>query len=292
MPDGRTTLRCKATVEANQEARCDLKADSALHTLQLRVLDEYGNALEGARITVRASQNVDETGLTRPDGTLSIGELPPPPYKVDVALAGYLELDDLPVDGTEKELRVQLGRAATLGGFVVDALGRAVPDALVGTEDGQNSAETDGQGAFTLAGVAPGPHTLVAHHKVAGEGRSAEVRARASERLDGVRISLKGRFEPELDAGVARPKEERAKPSDLGLELRGRYYVVTQVLASGLASKAGMRVGDVLTAVDGEQPLSIAHARGLLRDPPGRVATVRVLRDRRPVNLRYKRPAL
>jgi PDZ domain/Carboxypeptidase regulatory-like domain len=293
-PDGRTTLRCQVQVTAGAQARCDLKADSALHALLLRVVDEYGNGLEGARVTVRARKFSEraETGLTRPDGTLSVGELPPPPYTVDVALGGYLELDDLPVDGTERELRVQLSRASTLAGFVVDSLGRAVPGAFVSTQEGESSSETDGQGAFTLPGVPPGPHSLLAHHASAGDGRSAEVRARASERLDGVRISLKGRYAPEPDASVPRPPAERAKPSDLGLELRGRVFLVTQVLAGGLASKAGLRVGDILSAVDGEAPLSVAHARGLLRDPPGRAATVRVLRDRRPVNLRYRRPAL
>ncbi|MET0283226.1 MAG: carboxypeptidase regulatory-like domain-containing protein [Polyangiales bacterium] len=293
MPDGRTTLRCKLQVKANEEARCDLSADSALHTLHLRVVDEYGNALEGARVLVRAGKATDsETGFSRPDGTLSIGELPPPPYTVDVTLAGYLELDDLPVSGSEKELRIQLGRAASLSGVVVDSLGRVVPSAFVGTKEGESSSETDADGEFTLHGVPPGPHTLVAHHAGAGDGHSAEVRARASERLEGLRIALKGRYEPDPDASVARAKEERPRPSDLGLELRGRIFVVTQVLANGLANKAGLRIGDVLSAVDGEPPLSVAHARGLLRDPPGRIATVRVIRDRRPINLRYKRPAL
>ncbi len=290
MPDGRTTLRCKLQVKANEEARCDLSADSALHTLALRVLDEYGNALEGARVVVRAGKpNVSESGSTRPDGTLSIGELPPPPYTVDVTLAGYLEIDHLPTDGSEKELRIQLGRAATLGGVVVDSLGRAVPGALVGTEEGESSDETDATGTFMLRGVPPGPHTLMAHHTSAGEGRSAEVRARASERLEGVRIVLKGRYSPALDAGAPRA-ESRARPADLGLELRGPIFVVTQ--ANGLAAKAGLRVGDVLSAVDGEVPLSAAHARGMLRDPPGRVATVRVLRDHSSINLRYKRPSI
>ncbi|HEY6882141.1 MAG TPA: carboxypeptidase-like regulatory domain-containing protein, partial [Polyangiales bacterium] len=52
MPDGRATLRCKTLVEARKEVRCDLTAASALHTLALRVVDEYGNAIEGARVTV------------------------------------------------------------------------------------------------------------------------------------------------------------------------------------------------------------------------------------------------
>lgn len=291
-PDGRTTLRCTLKVRAREEQRCELTADSALHTLQMRIVDEYGNPLEGARVVLRSDKaDVRATGSSRPDGMLSIGELPAPPYTLDVTLAGYLELEQLPVSGSEKELRIELGRAATLGGVVVDVLGRAVPGAFVGTEQGDSTSETDVTGSFTLHGVAPGPHVLVAHHARAGDGRSAELRARASERLDGLRIALKGRYEPEPDA-AAPSKPERPRPVDLGLELRGRSLIVTQVAAGGPASKAGLRAGDVLSVVDGEPPLSVAHARGMLRDPPGRVAAVGVLRDRRPINLRYKRPAL
>jgi hypothetical protein len=292
--DGDHTLRCLAQVAAGAEARCDLKADSALHALALRVVDEFGSPLEGARVVVRTAQRDVrvQSALTRFDGSLTFAELAAPPYTLDVALPGYLEIDGLPVDGDARELRVQLARAASLAGSVVDVLGRAVPGAFVSTEEGESSGETDAQGAFTLAGVPAGVHTLIAHHTSAGDGRSSEVRARANERLDGVRIALKGRYQPDVDAGAPRAREERPKPLDLQLELRGRMLVVTHVATPGPAAKAGLRVGDVLSAIDGEPPLSAAHARGLLRHPPGRSATIRVVRDRRPVNLRYRRPAL
>ena len=53
-----------------------------------------------------------------------------------------------------------------------------------------------------------------------------------------------------------------------------------------------MRAGDVIAAVDGEDVLSAAHARGMLRDPPNTNARVRLLRSRQPVNVRYRRAGL
>ena len=60
----------------------------------------------------------------------------------------------------------------------------------------------------------------------------------------------------------------------------------------GPADRAGLRAGDVLDSVDGEDVLSTAHGRGMLRDPPGTIARVRVIRNRQPINLRYRRPSL
>jgi hypothetical protein len=299
-PDGHSTLRCSVRVEARAEARCDLTADTAVHALTVRVVDGYGIGIEGALVSVTASAlpeagiaRAPATQLTRHDGTLVLRELPAPPYLLDVRLGGYLSVTDLPVADGEHEVRVHLARAATLSGFVVDALGRAVPGAFVSTEEGEASIDTDAAGGFLLDGVPPGTHSLVGHHARAGEGRSSEVRARPSERLDGVRIVLGGRYLPgEDDAGARVAREDRPAKLEYMLEQRGRVLVVTQVVTGTPAARAGLRVGDVVSAIDGEPPLSAAHARGLLRDPSGRTALVRVLRAKRPVNLRYRRPAL
>jgi len=319
-PDGRTTLRCRVVVRARSDARCDLTADTAVHELAVRVVDEYGIGLEGAQVTVIASSPPPKAGangdagfaagpsgvasvtslgpgpstqLTRRDGTALLRGLTAPPYLLDVSLAGQLAVHDQPVASVDGELRVALARAASLAGFVVDVLGRAVPGAFVSTVEGEASDETDALGTFTLEGVAPGTQSLLAHHARAGDGRSSEVRARPSERLSGVRIVLSGRLSADelTDAASGTPREESAKVA-LTLEQRGRVLVVTQVTVPGPAAKAGLRSGDVISAIDGEAPLSAAHARGMLRTPAGRTAIVRVLRNKRPVNLQYRRPAL
>jgi hypothetical protein len=291
-----------------------------VHELAVRVVDEYGIGLEGAQVTVIASSPPPKaaargdagfgtgpsgvasvtslgpgpsTQLTRRDGTALLRGLTAPPYLLDVSLAGQLAVHDLPVARVDGEVRVALARAASLAGFVVDVLGRAVPGAFVSTVEGEASDETDALGTFTLEGVAPGTQSLLAHHARAGDGRSSEVRARPSERLSGVRIVLSGRLSPDelADASSGPPREESARVA-LTLEQRGRVLVVTQVTVPGPAAKAGLRSGDVISAIDGEAPLSAAHARGMLRTPAGRTAIVRVLRNKRPVNLQYRRPAL
>lgn len=298
-PDGHTTLRCRTKVAPRGEARCDLTATTAVHELPVRVVDEYGIALEGAVVTLTAGGTHTSTQVSRRDGTLRLRELPPPPYQLRVALPGRLSAE-LAVESAEREVVIRLGRAATLAGFVTDSLGRAVPSALVSTTGNEDlSAETDARGAFTLEDVPPGPHTLAAQHPTAGRGRAPVVRARPSERHDGLRIVLSGRYVP-VDAGTTAPvrrggaaaDEARARPkSEPTIEQRGRMMVLTHLPATSPLAKAGLRVGDVLLAVDDEAPLSAAHARGLLRDPPGRSAVIRVLRGKRPVNLRYRRPA-
>ncbi|MDB4984843.1 MAG: hypothetical protein JWN04_21, partial [Myxococcaceae bacterium] len=266
-----------------------------------RVLDDYGIGGVGALVRVVARARPEggaprgaSAQLTRPDGTLVLRDLPPPPYLVDVKFLGHLAIEDLPVLDAEHEVRVRLSRAATLAGFVVDTLGRAVPNAFVSTEEGEASDDTDATGSFLLDGVPPGTHSLVGHHAHAGDGRSAEVRARPSERLDGVRIVLSGRYVvgQGVDGGTSDAIDERPAKLEYAIEQRGRVLVVTHVAPGSSAAKAGLRVGDVLSAIDGEQPLSAAHARGLLRDPSGRAAVVRVSRNKRAVNLRYRRPPL
>ena len=304
-PAGYEAPHCRVTVDAGETARCDLRIGSPLFTLPVRVVDEFGLALEGAEVTATFQVNAPTgtkvqrsvTRLSADDGTASLSELPAPPYKLDVALNDYVGVHDLAVTSAERELRVVLRRAATLSGIVLDALGRPVPSALV-TSEGAETAESGSDGSFTLLGVVPGALSLSAAHPRAGSGKSAELRARPSESLGGIRIVLSGRYDSLPDAGSAaatadEPEgEERASKTDSTFAQRGRAVIVADVQPGTAAARAGLKDGDVLQAIDGEPPLSAAHARGLLRDPAGKVANVRVLRQKKVVTLRYRRPPL
>jgi len=306
-PAGYVAPHCRVTVQPGETARCELRIDSPLFSLPVRVVDEYGFALEGAEVTAsfpvvsprgeRARSSV--TRLSGDDGTVSLGELPPAPYHLEVALPGYVAVNDLEVASAEREVRVKLRRAASLAGIVLDALGRPVPSAQV-TSDGAELTESDRDGTFMLSGVSPGALTLTASHPRAGSGKSAELRARPSETLGGLRIVLGGRYEPLSDAGTRSvgeredEQDEQAEPAskDAVFAQRGRSVVVTRVHPGTPAARAGLQEGDVLEAIDGEPPLSAAHARGLLRDPAGKVAAVRVQRGKRHLSLRYRRSPL
>jgi C-terminal processing protease CtpA/Prc len=56
--------------------------------------------------------------------------------------------------------------------------------------------------------------------------------------------------------------------------------------------RAGVRAGDVLVTIDGEPVLSVAQVRGMLRDPPGHFANLRLARNKAQIRVRYKRPEL
>lgn len=297
-PLGFVATHCHVTVLAGETARCELRIDSPLFTLAVRVVDEFGFALEGAEVTAsftlasaRGKAQSSVTRLSGADGTASLGELPAPPYKLEVTLPGYVGVRELEVANGERELKVSLRRAATLTGVVLDALGQPVPSALV-SSDGAENAETERDGSFTLVGVAPGALALRAAHPRAGSGTSAELRARPSESLSGIRIVLSGRYEPLAEAARGEEPPLEARTTDPTFTQRGQRVVVAQIAAGSAAARAGLHEGDVVEAIDGEPPLSAAHARGLLRDPAGKAATVRVLRERRRLSLRYKRPPL
>lgn len=303
-PHGYTPLTCHVTVTAGAHERCDMTVGSTLYELPVRVMDEFRFGLEGVLIAVTGATQRTHTQVTHRDGSVVLRDLPEPPYHVEASLRGFVTAS-LDVQEAERELRISLARAASLAGHVTDTLGRAVPRAIVSTADGEATAETDDEGAFVLNNVAPGPLYVLAAHKSVGEGRSEEVRARAGETLETLRIVLPGRYLANADdaeasstrtrvaptAASVRP-ERRSKPGDFDLELRGSDIVFSAIAPGGNADRAGIRAGDALVAIDGESVLSAAQGRGMLRAPPGLAANLRLARNGNQLRVRYKRPAL
>jgi S1-C subfamily serine protease len=241
--------------------------------------------------------------LSDADGYLLLRGLPSPPYRLAVELSGYLSLRGERVRQAEREVRVTLVRAAQLRGLVIDALGRPVSGARVGSDEGGARATTDARGEFMLSQLAPGTQSLWASHPALGEATSAVVRARAGESLDDLRIVLPGRLAGDDERGdrtgpgggrgvrhaeTAAPSKSKLRAPTL--EQRANGVVVTAPGAAG--ASAGLLAGDVVLAVDDEEVLSAAHARGMLRDPPGTTARVRVARGGSRLVVRYRRPAL
>jgi hypothetical protein len=301
---GGPALTCRLQVAPRSAGHCDLVLGTKLHELVVRVVDEYGFGLEGAQISVASKVGYRAaTQVSRRDGGATLRELPDPPYRVEARLRGFLpaqaDLSEIP-----KELRLRMTRAASLAGVVTDSLGRAVPGAFVSTDEGDATTESDAHGNFLLTGVTPGALSLWAAHASAGEGSSQEVRARAGQTLPSVRIVLAGRYLPgAAGEGNTRPRAAapdekpappprvpRVKHADFELEQRGVAVVLVDVQAAGAAERQGLRSGDTLVAIDGEPVLSVAQALGMLRDPPGYAAALRVLRRGEQLRLRYRRP--
>jgi S1-C subfamily serine protease len=142
------------------------------------------------------------------------------------------------------------------------------------------------------------------------------VRARGRETLSSLRIVLSGRYTPSAQdepSGAASEPERtgetvidpnarskrpmsisvrRTKVNDYELGQHGSEIVFSEVLSGGGMERAGVRAGDVLVTIDGEPVLSVAQVRGMLRDPPGHFANLRLARNKAQIRVRYKRPEL
>jgi hypothetical protein len=320
-PQGYAAIGCELNVGPGATLRCELSVGSTLYELPIRVVDDYGFGLEGVVLTLTAKSAARAfTQVTRREGSALLRELPEPPYQIEASLPGFVT-QALEVREPERALRIKLVHAATLAGVVTDSLGHPVPFAVVNTDEGDATANSDTRGNFVLHGVAPGALYVMAAHEKVGEGVSAQVRARGGETLSSLRIVLSGRYLPgaadtqpkdlapaAISAGdptgetVIEPssKPKRAPPSgprrtrgsDFELSQRGSEVVFSEVLGGGAMERAGARAGDVLLSVDGEPVLSAAQGRGMLRDPPGNFANVRLARDKSQLRVRYKRSEL
>jgi len=203
---------------------------------------------------------------------------------------------------------------ARISGMVLDALGRGVPNALVQTDEGEASTRTDASGAFRLVGVAEGVLRLSAEDPTAGSAQSQEVRARKGETLPNVLLHLPARHVPSATdraattpglaiaaqpGAPAQPRAAQASTSalpalagGLALEARPNGVFVNLVDKDSAPARAGIEVGDVMLSIDDEAVLSVSQARGMLRDPAGEIAKIRVQRGKKRLSLRWKRPAL
>ncbi len=269
------------------------------------------------------------TARTDQDGKFSIAGVQPGNMQLFVAQPGYepnlSALDALRVGETRDQLYIVLRTPAEalpvepiaaldpalaqIAGVVLDRLGRPVVGALVETDEGDASAQTDSSGAFALMNVVPGALRIVASDENAGRGESAEVRARAGELLPGVRIHLPDRYVPGLAPAPlptasrapmpTRPAPSAPKPSaapvlqaGVALEQRPNSVVVSLLDQNSAPSKAGLVAGDILLRIADEPVLSASQARGMLRDPAGTAAKAHILRGKKRLILRWKRPGI
>ncbi len=312
-PQGYAPIGCKLNVNAGATLRCDLSVGSTVYELPVRTLDEFGFGLEGVVITLSARASARPyTQVSRRDGSAVLRELPEPPYQVEAALNGFVT-QVIEVREPERELRIKLVHAASLAGVVTDSLGHPVPDAVVSTDEGDATGSTDARGNFVLHGVTPGALHVLAAHSKAGEGSSAQVRARGGQTLSSLRIVLSGRYlagaqdepssapestgETVIDPNTRsnRPMSvsvRRNKANEFELGQHGSEIMFSAVASGGGMERAGVQAGDVLVSIDGEPVRSAAQGRGMLRDPPGHFANLRLSRDKQQIRVRYKRPEL
>jgi hypothetical protein len=210
---------------------------------------------------------------THADGSFEFRHVPTGAFELAVASERFMPhaqtglLDN--TRGGGLPLRIALVPASNISGDVVDALGRTVWNAQVAAgspPDWERAARTDHAGHFELRGLAPGEHSLYARYGQIEAVQATVARTSAGEQTRGAVLRLTQTVDDDaLDSVEATPVEKSERqPRTLGLTRRGGSVVVEQLNAASGLARAGLQVGDVLVAVNGEPVRSAAQARGML----------------------------
>jgi hypothetical protein len=270
----------KQTIDATRDA-IEVRLQRGA-TLRGNVRDAVSDApLPAAEIVVRVG-TFSRGARSGRDGNFELTHLPEGPYSLRASADSYVATTlegqlNAAENGRPTTLRLELMRAASVSGEVVDSLGRTVWNALVSfgaTPDWEHATRSDHAGHFRLQGVPRGEHTLHARHGALEGSAGAAVRVVQGEDSPGVVIRLPGVVEEEV------PDEEapRAKPQHAGqlsFGMRGSLVIVEHVGSASAASQAGLLDGDVLLSVDGEPVRSAAQARGMFDRHSPRALQVR-----------------
>lgn len=212
------------------------------------------------------------------------------PYPVRIAAAD--------VARGERDLgTIAMVQGGTVSGVVVDRLG--VPTAGASVLGGDQVAATNSEGEFTLRGVPPGLLGVRATHPVAGQAAAVTVRVHPAQESPGIRLALDGR-----DSSSHMPQTSPAPEAPVGASGSGGVGVaidvatgpegvsVTTVVEGSRAERAGLRVGDVIRSIDGEEVAIAAQARSLLRGTEGSQCVFRLIRNGRQARVVVQRERL
>jgi protocatechuate 3,4-dioxygenase beta subunit len=256
------------------------------------VLDRSsGEPIAGARLSLRRGGQSDRVDTDR-QGRFEFRRVARGAYQLLADAPGHLsQTRAVEVEGERRlapEVEFELDPAGSLSGEVVDRIGAPVWNAEVAVgdpPDWAHAVRTDHEGHFVLREL-PAGDTLVSARK--GQAGGVRPSARVHEGVDTPGVIV--RFDQtapedeeetsERDAPVAantnddpslpRAVEATDPRAPLALARRGDAVVVERVAPGSPAERLGLRPGDVLAAINGEQVHSPAQARGMLGLPPSR----------------------
>jgi hypothetical protein len=201
-------------------------------------------------------------------------------YRARIAASGYRAWEGPLVITSSRRGEVELDAielesGARIEGDVVDALGRVVRGARIAIEGEPRAiARSDAQGHFALANAGAGSIVLRADHPAAGEIEHALV-VHAGRDPAPMVLRLPGRFDP------ASATSERALRHGVATELttgQDGAIEIASVVPGSRAEAAGLRAGDLLRAVDGEEVADAGDAERALRGADGVSAVLEVER--------------
>lgn len=246
------------------------------------VVDENDRALSDVAVRLEGAES--RVAVSDDRGELAFDDLPPGDYEVIGELAEHLvaRASVSIEDGALVEATLTMTPAGTLRGEVVDGLGDAVPDAEVRFEGSDVRAETDAFGRFTVA-LPTGFTRAIARHPSAGSATSARIRMLRGETTE-IRLVTDGR--------LARDDTSSSTSARFVTGVAVRVAVVdgaVRVVERLDASARTLRVGDVITSIDGEPVFAAAQADALLRGPADVPALIVVRRGANERSVRVSR---
>ncbi|HLL85349.1 MAG TPA: carboxypeptidase regulatory-like domain-containing protein [Longimicrobium sp.] len=213
----------------------------------------------------------DERGLEFSGNRYEVFDVPSGPVRVVVRTTdGRRGEAEGHIYGQETELDVTVEGGATLTGRVVDSLTRK--PLAEGFASVRAGAGRDGEfsrlspdGTFKLEHVPAGTHQLSVWAPMR-KALEREVTLVAGQTVDVGEVSL---------------DSMTAEPGSIGAQLReaGGQVSIDWILPNGPAQRAGVRVGDVLVAVDGVQVKSMVEALGRIRGAPGAAVLLTIRRS-------------
>ncbi|HEY3255150.1 MAG TPA: carboxypeptidase regulatory-like domain-containing protein, partial [Polyangiaceae bacterium] len=268
-------------------------------------------AVRGRRVVAGAVVSISQNGLRKlatsdGDGVFRLRDIAPGELHVRVEHPDFAtEEASLQVDSTGRADRpfslpdIDLVEAGEVEGEVVDQRGDRIEGAKVmaGSGSGYLPAGkiargvvlSDRDGHFVLPGVHPGTATITAISSLAGRGSVRAVEVSSGRTSRGLRIQLAPQG-TDSDASLAQGNVA------IGLGERGSApnieVVVVSVAESSEAERAGVEPGDVINALDGVRPSSMADARVRLSGQPGSDIVLELARASSTLRLRVLREAI
>jgi protocatechuate 3,4-dioxygenase beta subunit len=302
--------------EAPGYARLGQSVATAPKELQLTlrrgvIVEGRITAVRGRRVVSGAVVSVSQNGVRKVatsdgDGVYRLRDIAPGELHVRVEHPEFADEEALlRVDSTGRADRpfsladIDLSEPGEVEGEVVDQRGERVEGARVSAGSGSSFVPagkaarglvlSDRDGHFTLTGVHPGTATITAVSSVYGRGSVRAVEVSSGRTARGLRIQLS----PQMSETESLPT---AGSVAIGLGERGNApnveVVVVSVVESSEAERAGVEPGDVITAIDGVRPTSMADARARLGGQPGSDLVLELTRASATVRLRVLREAM
>ena len=260
--------------------------------------------LEGASVTL-VFEGRRVFALSDHDGAYRIRDVAPGPVHVVVSHPDYASAElQITVASTGRADRPQelpvidLPEGGGVEGEVLDAQGKPVVGARVAAgivpaflpvgSLPPGMATTDGKGRFKLAGLAPGRVDVEAYAADLGRGMTRSVSVTAGHSTTGISIRLTapvGDDDPAVSGSIAVTLGERGEGDEIDV-------VIVHVAEGSEAERGGLRVGDIVMAVDGMEVADMHEARTRFSGSPSSDVVVEIFRNGQTLKLRVGREAV